>query len=112
MPYSHSLAERVRTALVRERGITERRMFGGLGFLLRGNICVALWRDGLVVRVGPDAYHEALESPFVAEFDVTGRPMTGWVVVAGDGLDAEQDLRDWINRGLGFVRSLPAKKSK
>ena len=74
-------------------------MFGGLGFLLRGNICVALWADSLVVRVGPDGYHESLRLPFAAEFDGTGRPMTGWIMVAMDGIDADRDLHAWIERG-------------
>jgi TfoX/Sxy family transcriptional regulator of competence genes len=108
--YSDSLALRVRAVLMDERGITERKMFGGLGFLVRGNMCVALWLDGLVVRVGPDGYQEALRLPFVSEFDVTGRPMNGWVVVSADGVDSDRDLRAWIERGLTFVRALPAKK--
>lgn len=112
MAYSDSLASRVRAALMHERSITERKMFGGLAMLLRGNMFVIIWQESLIVRVGADGYQEALQLPFAAEFDVTGRPMTGWVVVSPDGVDAERDLRAWIERGLQFVRSLPAKKSK
>jgi hypothetical protein len=85
-------------------------MFGGLAFLLRGHLCVCIWHDALIVRVGAAAYAEALACPFVSEFDITGRPMTGWVLVAPDGLDADAELRAWIERGQQFVRTLGAKK--
>ena len=110
MPYSESLAQRVRSLLMHERGCLERRMFGGVGFLLRGNMCVAIWQDSLVARVGPERYKEALARPFAKEFDLTGRAMTGWVIVSPDGLDADRDLREWVKRGVDFTATLPPKK--
>lgn len=109
MAYSKSLAARVRQCLTGERGIVEKQMFGGLGFLLRGNLCVAVWRDDLIARVGPAAYADALAEPGVKEFDVTGRPMQGWVVVSADAFDSDRTLQSWIERALVFVADLPAK---
>jgi hypothetical protein len=109
MPYSASLAGRIRDALVRHKGIEEKAMFGGMAFLLNGNLLVCVWKDSLIVRLGPEAGGAALEEPHVREFDVTGRPMKGWVMVDPEGLDSDLQLRDWIDRATEFVRSLPAK---
>jgi TfoX/Sxy family transcriptional regulator of competence genes len=109
MAYSESLADRVRRVFGRRRGRSEKKMFGGVGFLLNGNMCVGVWKTSLIVRVGPDAYQEALAQPHAGDFDITGRPMTGWVLVAADGLEADADLARWIERGLEFASSLPTK---
>jgi hypothetical protein len=84
-------------------------MFGTTCFMLRGNVCVGIWQDSLIARVGKDAYREALRLPYASEFDITGRPMVGWIVVAAEGLESDQDLRAWIDRSLEFVGSLTAK---
>lgn len=84
-------------------------MFGGVGFLLNGNMCVGIWQSSLIVRVGPDAYADALAEPHVREFDITGRPMAGWVLVDADGVDDDESLRGWVGRGIDFVSTLPAK---
>jgi hypothetical protein len=110
MAYSESLADRVRSIFGKGRGRAEKKMFGGVGFLVGGNICVGVWKTSLIVRVGPDAYARALAQPHVGEFDITGRPMAGWVLVEADGLDDEAALRCWIDRALEFVGSLPAKR--
>jgi TfoX/Sxy family transcriptional regulator of competence genes len=109
MVYSKSLAARVRQALGSRRGIVEKKMFGGVGFLLHGNMLVGVWQDSLIARVGPDEAAKALAGEFVREFDVTGRPMKGWVMIEPDGLDTDQHLGDWIDRTLAFVATLPAK---
>ena len=109
MAYSESLADRVRQIFGRRRGRSEKKMFGGVGFLLRGNICVGVWKTSLIVRVGPDAYEEALSQPHVREFDITGRPMAGWVLVEAEGVDDDAALRGWIDRAVEFVESLPRK---
>lgn len=109
MPYDKSLAERIRAQLSRRKNVVEKIMFGGVGFLLRGNMLVAVWKDSLVVRVGPSAYEGALDERHVREFDITGRPMRGWVLVAADGLRTDAFLEDWIERALEFVDTLPAK---
>jgi TfoX/Sxy family transcriptional regulator of competence genes len=109
MAFSAALAERIRQALARKRGVEEKRMFGGIGFLLHGNILVGVWKDSLIVRLGPDEGEEALKEPHVKEFDITGRPMKGWVLVGPEGLRGDDQLAGWIERAVKFVRALPAK---
>ena len=109
MPYSESLADRIRQALGRRRGLSEKKMFGGVGFLLDGNLCVGVWQTSLVARLGPEQAAWALEQPDVAEFDITGRPMRGWVLIGADGLETDEQLRVWIDRCIEFVSTLPAK---
>lgn len=84
-------------------------MFGGIGFLLNGTMLVGVWKDSLVVRIGPDGYAAALLEPHVREFDITGRPMTGWVLVGPQGVNDAEPLNGWVDRALQFVRTLPAK---
>jgi hypothetical protein len=84
-------------------------MFGGIGFLLNGNIWVGVWKESLIARVGPERYQEALRESFVGEFDITGRAMTGWVKVAPEGVEDDDQLQEWIGRAMKFVRTLPAK---
>ena len=81
MVFSEELAERIRQGLARRKGIEEKKMFGGIGFLLNGNILVGVWKDSLIVRLGPDEGDEALLEPHVRAFDITGKPMKGWVLV-------------------------------
>jgi hypothetical protein len=109
MAYDEQLVSRVRPLLKRRRGFSEKRMFGGVGFFLHGNICVGVWKEYLIVRVGLDAYTAALRAPFVKKFDITGRAMTGWVMVAPEGIAEDEVLIEWIERAVGFVRTLPRK---
>src|SRR4051794_397084 len=109
MAFDESLAARIRKQLARRKNVEEKKMFGGLGFLLRGHILVGVWKDSLIVRVGPDHYDDALLEPYVKEFDITGRPMMGWVMVASEGIKDDEILGDWIQRALEFVGTLPAK---
>lgn len=109
MAYSESLARRIRYVFTRRRGITEKKMFGGVGFLLNGNMCVGVWKDSLIVRLGPDQAGTALKEQHVVEFDITGRAMKGWAMVEADGLETDEQLSDWIQRALKFVRTLPPK---
>jgi TfoX/Sxy family transcriptional regulator of competence genes len=109
MPYSQSLADRIRWALRQNRKIEEKRMFGGVGFLLNGNMLVGVWQSSLVARLGPEQATEALTDPHVKEFDVTGRPMRGWIMVESEGLDADSELAKWIEQAMQFVEMLPAK---
>ena len=110
MAFSAALAERIRQALARKRGVEEKKMFGGVGFLLNGNLLVGVWKDSLIVRLGPEEGDEALKEPHVSEFDITGRAMKGWVLVAPEGVDADEQLKGWIERAVKFVGKLPAKE--
>ena len=109
MAYSETLAERIRKRLARRRNVEEKKMFGGIGFLLKGNMCVGVWKDSLIVRVGPEQYEDALQESFVSEFDITGRAMKGCVLVAEEGIVDDDQLQNWIQCAVKFVRKLPAK---
>lgn len=109
MPYSEALTRRVRDAFGKRRELTEKKMFGGVGFLLHGNMCVGVWQNSLIARVGLECYDEALGEPHVVEFDITGRPMKGWVMVEPDGLENDEQLASWIERSVAFVKTLPKK---
>ena len=111
MAFSEELAERIRQGLARKKGIEEKRMFGGIGFLLNGNMLVGVWKESLIVRLGPEEGGEALKEPHVKEFDITGRPMKGWVMVEPEGIEGDDQLRDWIQCALKFVGQLPDRKS-
>ena len=87
MPYDEDTAERVRERLAHHAGFEQKKMFGGIGILLNGNMCVGVWKDSLILRVGPECYEAALSARFVDEFDITGRPMKGWVMVEPDGIE-------------------------
>jgi hypothetical protein len=109
MAYSESLALRVRQVLSSRHGIIEKKMFGGVCFLLNGNICVGVWKNSLIARIGPISYEEAVKEDYVREFDVTGRPMKGWVMVEPDGIENDEQLSEWVRRSEEFVSMLPAK---
>lgn len=109
MPYNEVVAERIRRLCLNNQDIVEKKMFGGLGFLLHGNMCVGVWQDSLIVRVGPEEYPAALKEPFAGEFDITGRPMRGWVMVAPQGFENIEQLAAWFERAREFVSTLPAK---
>jgi TfoX/Sxy family transcriptional regulator of competence genes len=109
MAFDETLAERIRECLIRRKDIEQKKMFGGIGFLLDGNMLVGVWKDSLIARVGPDAYELALLEPHVREFDVTGRPMKGWVMVEPDGVEEDAQLAQWIARATAFVTTLPRK---
>ena len=109
MAFDESLAQPIRDALARKKNIEEKKMFGGIGFLLHGNMLVGVWKDTLIVRLGPDNYDDALLEPHVREFDITSRPMKGWVLVEPKGVEDDDQLSAWIQRAVKFVRTLPAK---
>lgn len=109
MPYDEILAKRIRKSLTRRKNFEEKKMFGGIGFLLKGNLCVGVWKNSLVARVGPNEYEASLRENDVDEFDITGRPMTGWVLVHPPGIEEDEQLKAWLELALQFVRQLPAK---
>ena len=98
MAFSEELAERIRRRLARRKGIEEKKMFGGIGFLLNGSLLVGVWKDSLCVRLGPDQAEEALPEPHVKEFDITGRPMRNWVLVGPEGIQNDDQLSGWVRR--------------
>ena len=109
MAYDEQLAERIRGQMAPIQGSVEKRMFGGIGFLIGGNMACGVNRENLIVRVGPEQYDAALAEPHVRPFDMTGRPMKGWIVVAPDGCATEADFGSWIQRGVAIAQSLPEK---
>src|SRR3954452_4735361 len=109
MAVDESLAARIRQALARKKGVGEKRLFGCACFLLGGNVLVGVWKHSLIARVGPDGYEDALLEPHVREFDITGRPMKGWVLVGSEGVEDDDQLRGWIQRAVKVVGKLPAK---
>ena len=109
MAFDETLAARIRDALARKKNIEEKTMFGGIGFLLNGNMLVGVWKNSLIVRLGPDAYDDTLLEPHVKEFDITGRPMKGWIMVEPEGVEADEQLKDWIKRATKFVGKLAGK---
>ena len=109
MAFNEALAERIRRGLARKKGIEEKTLFGCIAFLLHGNVVVGVWKNALIVRLGPEQGDEALLEPHVKEFDITGRAMKGWVVVAPEGVGSDDQLQGWIQRAVKFVGKLPAK---
>jgi TfoX/Sxy family transcriptional regulator of competence genes len=109
MAFSEALAQRIRQRLARRKNVEEKKMFGGVGFLLNGNLLVGVWKDSLCVRLGPEQAEEALPEPHVKEFDITGRAMNGWVLVEPGGVTDDDQLKRWIQRAVNFVGKLPKK---
>jgi TfoX/Sxy family transcriptional regulator of competence genes len=107
MAFDQGLAQRMREQLADTGGVTEKQMFGGLAFLVDGNMCVGVIGEELIARVGLDATDAALERPGSRLFDFSGRPMKGWITVAPDALEDDDALAGWIDDALGFVRTLP-----
>jgi hypothetical protein len=110
MPYDVTLAQRTRDALSRKKGITEKKMFSGIGFLLHGNLLVGVRKDSLLFRIGLELCDEALLEPHVKEFEIKGRgAMKGWIVVGVEGVEEDNQLKDWIGKAMKFVGMLPRK---
>jgi TfoX/Sxy family transcriptional regulator of competence genes len=109
MAYDENLARRLRAALADQEGLDERKMFGGLALMLRGNMCCGVIRDELMLRVGPARYEATLARPHARMMDFTGRPMKGMVMVSPAGFVTEQQLAEWVALAVAFAGSLPAK---
>jgi len=109
MAYDEGLAQRIGDMLGEQPGLVEKKMFGGVGFMLHGNMACGVHKEALIVRVGPERYDEAMKRPHTRPFDMTGRPMKGWVMLAADGYEADDDLSGWVQQGIEFALSLPPK---
>jgi TfoX/Sxy family transcriptional regulator of competence genes len=107
--YDEGLAHRLGESLSGLPGMNSKKMFGGIAFLWHGNLLVGVMGDDLIARVGPEAQADALAQPGARVFDFTGRPMKGWVIVAGEAVAEDDALEDWIARAREFVESLPPK---
>lgn len=109
MPFDESLAARIRDALARRKNIEEKKMFGCICFFFNGNALAGVWKDRLIVGLGPEEGEAALLEPHVRAFDITCRPMRNWVAVEPEGVESGGQLKDWIKRALKFVGKLSAK---
>jgi hypothetical protein len=107
--YDKGLAQRVREILEDEPGFDEKNMFGGICFLLFGNMVCGIIKDDLIVRIGTDKYAEMLKMPHTRKFDLTGKPMIGWVMVLSAALDSDEELNNWVQKAMSFVQILPPK---
>jgi TfoX N-terminal domain len=110
MAYNEKLAARIRKALGPRKGLVAKQMFGGIAFLLNGNMCVGIHKDELIVRLAPDETDAALAKPHTRVFDLTGRPMKGWILVAPKGIATDAQLAKWIAIAATYAGALPAKK--
>jgi TfoX/Sxy family transcriptional regulator of competence genes len=109
MAFDEGLAQRIRELLGDMPDVIEKKMFGGLAFMIRGNMSVGIIGSELMVHVGTDAYEETLELPHAREMDFTGKALKGFVYVDENGIAEDDDLRQWVDRGLAFVATLPTK---
>lgn len=109
MAYDEGLAERIREILGDDPDIKEQKMFGGLAFMLNGNMACGLTKEEFIVRVGPANYEEVLGKPHAHKMEFTGRPMKGFIAVDADGYEDDKDLVRWVKQGVDYARSLPEK---
>ncbi len=112
MAYDEELATRIRNRLDDPLGVSERKMFGGVAFMVYGNMCVGIVGRDLMVRLGQAEYEKALTEPFVRPMDFTGKPLKGFIYVDADGIETDKQLDVWLNRARAFVSTLPPKEEK
>jgi TfoX/Sxy family transcriptional regulator of competence genes len=110
MAYDEDLANRLRELLADAEAVTEKKMFGGLGFMVNGHMCVAAsGQGGLLARIDPDDTDDAVARPHASRMEMRGRTMDGWIRVADEGVSGMRDLRPWVERSLAYVKTLPPK---
>ena len=109
MAYNEELAKRIRVRLKNKAGVVEKMMFGGIGFLVNGNMACGVNKQDLVLRLNESDFEAAMKQPYVRIFNMTGRPMKGWVLVSSAGYKSDKALLDWIEKGITFAQSLPHK---
>ncbi|HWD75821.1 MAG TPA: TfoX/Sxy family protein [Solirubrobacteraceae bacterium] len=111
MAYDEELANRIRELVSAEPGLTEKRMFGGLAFLINGNMSVsASGQGGLLLRVDPDETDALVSKSHARPFEMRGRAMDGWLRIDAEGVKTKRQLEAWVKRGVGYARSLPSKR--
>jgi len=109
VPYNEDIETRIQNLTSRWKNTQRKNMFGGVCHLLKGNMFCGVYKEFLILRLGPDQTGEALQMPAVRPFDITGKPMKGWVMVAQDGFQSDDDLKRWLHQARKFASSLPAK---
>ncbi len=109
MAYNEELDARIKKRVSRWKNTTHKKMFGGVCHLITGNMFCGVHKDFLILRLGEKTSREAMASKHVREFDITGKPMRGWVMVAPPGYKSDRDLRDWLEKAKTFAKTLPAK---
>ena len=109
MAFNEHLAQVIRDTIEGVPGVVEKKMFGGIAFLINGNLSVGIHKENLIIRVGPDKHDKALSKPHTKVFDITGRPMKGWIMVLPEGHSDPDVLEKWIKEGIIFASSLPRK---
>ena len=109
MVYDEGVAERLREAFAERRDVQEKKMFGGIAFMVRGHMCCGVVNDTLMARVGPEQYTKALQQTHAREMDFTGKPMNGFVYVDPPGFESDQQLKYWVTLCENFNSTLPAK---
>ena len=109
MAYDEGLAERIRTHLQNQKDVQEKKMFGGLCFMVSKHMVCGIVKDKLMARVGPQNYEACLSKKFVSEMDFTGKPLKGMVFITPDGFSEDEELSYWLNLCLAFIKSLPPK---
>lgn len=107
MPFDELLAGRIRDVLTKINGVSEKRMFGGLGFLLDGKLLVAVWHQSLLARVGKIQAERALALKQARLMDITGKPLSGWLILEPPQIESDAQLADWVDQSIEFVRTLP-----
>jgi hypothetical protein len=109
MAYDEGLEARIDELLMDHDGYQKKKMFGGICWLHAGNMCFGIWKDSLIIRCGSDRHIELLRRDHVKPFDITGKAMAGWILVAHEGFEEDDELREWIDYGIQFATALPPK---
>ena len=110
MAYNKDLEYNIDRLVDRLGDITKKSMFGGIGYLLNGNMCFGIYKEYLVLRTSPEKAEELMRNEYFSPFDITGRPMKGWVLVSPDALETEEQLLDMLQTGVSFTETLPEKR--
>ena len=109
MPYHEETDARIRVIVSRWKGVSSRKMFGGVCHMINGNMFSGVWKDYLILRLGKDESSFVEELPFAKPFDITGKPMKGWVMMEQQGFKTDESLKVWLKKARDFSRTLPAK---
>ena len=109
MPVDEKLAKRLREVLKGHKDLEEKRLFGGIGFLLKGNMAVGVNKNDLIVRIDPQYHDETLKRLYTRTFHLSGRPMKGWLLVEPRGVETDEELKEWVHVGIKYASTLPPK---